>query len=202
MAIQHKPQTSTWKVDPGHSNVDFEVKHLMISTVRGHFRKFDADVFIDEETPGNSRVSATIDVASIETGLDIRDDHLRSDDFFNAEHFPAITFVSRAVERLDESRFSVAGDLTIRDVTRAVVLDGEFEGRIQDPWGKERAAFSARTEISREEFNVRWKQVLETGGMVVSDRVKIRLYIEAVREEPVHLHVERKSPEGASTNVP
>ncbi len=175
-------QTSTWTIDKTHSNVDFEVKHLMISKVRGHFRDFDATLIIDEEQPERSRITAEIDVASIDTSVEDRDAHLRSDDFFGAEQYPKITFESTRVERGDGESFRVTGDLTIRDVTREVVLAGEFEGRIQDPWGKERAAFSAATEISRKDFNVRWNQALETGGVVVGDNVKLRFYIEAVRE--------------------
>ncbi|MEX0682968.1 MAG: YceI family protein [Dehalococcoidia bacterium] len=182
MTIAQKTQTATWSVDKTHSNVDFEVKHLMISTVRGHFREFDATLYIDEEQPENSSVSASIEVASIDTNADARDDHLRSDDFFNAEQFPRITFASTSVERKGDTKFLLTGNLTIRDVTRQVALDGEFEGRIQDPWGNDRAAFSASTEISREDFNVRWNQALELGGVAVGDKVKIHLYIEAVRQ--------------------
>jgi len=182
LTIAPQTQTSTWIIDKTHSNVDFEVKHMMIGKVRGQFRDFDATLNIDEVQPERSSVTATIDVASIDTSAEDRDAHLRSDDFFNAEQFPKITFVSTGVERLNDEKFRLTGDLTIRDVTREVVLEGEFEGRIQDPWGKERAAFSATTEISRKDFNVRWNQALEAGGVVVGDNVKIRLYIEAVRE--------------------
>lgn len=181
MTTQVKPQTSTWAIDKTHSNVDFQVKHLMISTVRGHFRDFDATLYIDEDQPENSRVTASIDVASIDTNAQDRDAHLRSDDFFNSDDYPKITFESTKVERLDGEEFRVTGDLTIRDVTKTVVLDGEYHGRIEDPWGNERVAFEANTQISREEFNVRWNQAIETGGVVVGDRVKIHLYIEAVR---------------------
>ncbi len=172
---------STWTVDKDHSNVDFEVKHLMISTVRGHFRDFDATVFIDEDEPANSRVIATIKVASIDTRVADRDAHLRTDDFFNAEAYPDLTFQSTKLEVLSGDKFRLAGNLTIRDVTREVTLDGEYEGRIVDPWGNQRVAFSARAEISRQDFNVRWNQALETGGVVVGDKVKIRLYIEAIK---------------------
>jgi polyisoprenoid-binding protein YceI len=182
MTTEQKTRTSTWVVDKTHSNVDFEVKHLMISTVRGQFREFEATLQIDEARPEDSRVTASIDVASIDTKVEDRDAHLRSDDFFNAEQFPKITFESTKAEVLDNDHFRLTGSLTIRDVTREVVLDGSAEGRIQDPWGSERAAFSASTVISRKDFNVRWNQALETGGMVVGDAVKIHLYIEAVRQ--------------------
>jgi polyisoprenoid-binding protein YceI len=154
----------------------------MISKVRGHFRDFDATLIIDEEQPERSRLTAQIDVASIDTSVEDRDTHLRSDDFFGADQFPKITFKSTQVERGDGESFRLTGDLTIRDITREVVLEGKFEGRIQDPWGKDRAAFSASVEISRKDFNVRWNQVLEAGGVTVGDKVKISLHIEAVRE--------------------
>lgn len=181
MTTQTKPQTSTWTIDKTHSNVDFQVKHLMISTVRGHFRDFDAALYIDEDEPENSRVTARVATASVDTNAEDRDAHLRSDDFFNSDDFPYMTFESTKVERLSTTDFRVTGDLTIRDVTKTVVLDGEYHGRIEDPWGNERASFEANTQISREEFGVRWNQAIETGGVVVSDRVKIHLYIEAVR---------------------
>ena len=182
MTTAQRTQTRTWTIDKTHSNVDFEVKHMMISKVRGHFRDFDATLIIDEEQPERSRLTAEIDVASIDTSVEDRDAHLRSDDFFGAQQFPKITFESTHVERGDGESYRLTGDLTIRNVTREVVLEGQFEGRIQDPWGKERAAFSASVEISRKDFNVRWNQALEAGGVLVGDSVKIRLYIEAVRE--------------------
>ena len=182
MTIEQQTRTATWTVDKAHSNVDFRVKHLVVSTVRGHFREFEATLELDEERPENSRVTATIDVASIDTNAEERDNHLRSDDFFNADDYPKITFESTRVNRTGERDFKLTGNLTIRDVTREVELDGEFEGRIRDPWGGERVAFSASTEISRKEFNVRWNQALEAGGMVVSDTARINLYIEAVQQ--------------------
>jgi len=182
MTIEQQTRTATWTVDKAHSNVDFRVKHLVVSTVRGHFREFEATLELDEERPENSRVTATIDVASIDTNAEERDNHLRSDDFFNADDYPKITFESTRVNRTGERGFKLTGNLTIRDVTREVELDGEFEGRIRDPWGGERVAFSASTEISRKEFNVRWNQALEAGGMVVSDTARINLYIEAVQQ--------------------
>jgi polyisoprenoid-binding protein YceI len=182
MTTATRTTTNTWKIDKSHSNIDFKVKHLMISTVRGHFREFDATIELDELNPENARVTATIDVASIDTNVPDRDAHLRSDDFFNADRFPRITFDSTKLERHGETEFRMTGNLTMRDVTREVVLDGEFEGRLIDPWGNDRAAFSAQTEISRKDFNVRWNQALETGGVAVSDKVKISIYAEAVRE--------------------
>ena len=181
MTTEQKTAVSTWSIDKTHSNVDFQVKHLMISTVRGHFRDFDGTLTIDEEQPENSSVSVAIDIASVDTNEPNRDAHLRSNDFFNAERYPKMTFVSRRLERDGDRRFSLTGDLTIRDVTREVVLEGEYEGRVVDPWGNERAAFNARTEIERDDFDVRWNQTLDAGGFVLGNKVKISLYVEAVK---------------------
>ncbi len=173
---------STWSIDLTHASAEFAVKHLMVSTVKGHFRRFEGTLRIDESEPANSSVAATIDVASVDTNAPDRDAHLRSDDFFKAETYPHITFRSTRVERLDDTHYRITGDLTIRDVTREVVLDAEYEGRITDPWGNERIALTAETAISRKEFDVRWNQAIETGGVVVGDRVRITLHIEAVRQ--------------------
>ena len=183
MTTQTQTRTATWAVDKTHSRVEFAVKHLVVTTVKGYFRDFDATAYLDEAKPENSSVTASIDVASIDTNLADRDAHLRSDDFFNAEQFPKITFESTRVEPAGEGRAKVYGDLTIRDVTKPVVLETEYEGQIDDPWGNRRAAFTASTEIRRSEFNVRWNQAIETGGAVVSDKVKITLHIEAIRQD-------------------
>ncbi len=173
---------STWTIDPAHSIAEFAVRHMMVSTVKGRFRSMEGVITLDEERPERSSVVASIDVASIDTAEPDRDAHLRSDDFFNAERFPKMTFRSTRVERVDGERWKVYGDLTIRDVTKEVVLDTEFEGRAKDPWGNERVGFSATTELNRKEFGLRWNQVLETGGVVVGDRVKVSLHIAAVRQ--------------------
>ncbi|HEX9843599.1 MAG TPA: YceI family protein [bacterium] len=182
MTTAQRTATSTWTVDKAHSSVEFAVKHMMVSTVHGRFRDFQGTIYIDEEQPQNSQVEAWADVASIDTGIADRDAHLRSDDFFNAERFPRITFRSKRVEFDGSRKFRLVGDLTIRDVTREVVLDGEFDGRIVDPWGNERAGFSAEASISRKEFGVRWNQALEAGGVIVGDSVKIILQVEAVKQ--------------------
>ncbi len=178
MTTATQTSISTWTVDPAHSIVEFAVKHFVVTTVKGRFRDLEATLYIDEAHPGNSSVSASIDVANVPD----RDAHLRSDDFFNAERYPKITFQSTSVERLDATHYKVRGDLTIRDVTKQVVLDAEFGGEVNDPWGHRRAAFTATTQISRHEFGVKWNELIETGGAVVSDDVKITLHIEAVRQ--------------------
>ena len=175
-------KTSTWTIDPTHSIAEFAVKHLVVTTVKGRFRDLEGTIEIDEAQPENSSVEAKIAVASVDTNVEDRDKHLRSDDFFNAEQFPYLTFRSTRIERLGEERFKLIGELTIRDVTKEVDLDGEYEGQIADPWGNQRAAFTATTQISRKEFGIRWNQALETGGAVVGDNVKITLHLEAVRQ--------------------
>ena len=176
-------RTNTWTIDPTHSIAEFAVKHLVVTTVKGRFRDLEGTIEIDEAQPENSAVEAKIAVASVDTNVEDRDNHLRSDDFFNAERFPYLTFRSTRIERIDEERFKLVGDLTIRDVTKEVALDGEYEGQIADPWGNQRAAFTATTQISRKEFNIRYNQVLETGGAVVGDNVKITLHLEAIRQK-------------------
>lgn len=173
---------STWTIDPAHSIAEFAVRHMMVSTVKGRFRSLEGAITLDEDHPERSSVVATIDVASVDTAEPDRDAHLRSDDFFNAERYPKMTFRSTRVERIDGEQWKVYGDLTIRDVTKGVVLDTGFEGRVKDPWDNERVGFSATTELNRKEFGLRWNQVLETGGVVVGDRVKVDLHIEAVRQ--------------------
>jgi polyisoprenoid-binding protein YceI len=174
---------STWAIDPVHSIAEFAVKHMMVSTVKGRFGSTAGTLSIDEVNPVHSSVTASIDVASVDTGEPQRDSHLRSDDFFNAERFPHITFRSTRVERVNDERWKVTGDLTIRDITREVVLETEFEGQVTDVQGKQRAAFTATTELSRKDFGLKWNALLETGGAVVGDRVKVTLHIAAVRQD-------------------
>ena len=174
--------TSTWTIDPAHSGAEFAVKHLMVSTFKGHFRYLEGTVHLNEANPANSSVAASVDVASVDTQTPDRDAHLRSDDFFNAERYPKMTFRSTRVEQVDGTNWKVAGELTVRDVTKEVVLDTEYEGRIVDPWGNERIGFTAWTELSRKEFGVRWNAAIESGGVVVGDKVRISLNIEIVRQ--------------------
>lgn len=175
--------TSVWNIDPTHSSAEFAVKHMVFTTAKGVFRDLEGIVEFDEANPAASKVEATIQVASIDTRDANRDAHLRGDDFFNAEQFPTITFRSNRVEVEDENRGKIYGELTIRDVTKEVVLDTEYHGQLLDAYGKQRASFTAQTEISRKEFGLRWNALLETGAAVVADKVKITLDIAAVRED-------------------
>jgi len=183
MTTEAPGKASTWTADPMHSIAEFAVKHLVVTTVKGRFRELEATFNIDEANPENSSVEAKIAVASVDTNVEARDADLRSDNFFSAQRFPYISFRSTRIELLDEKRFSLTGDLTIRDVTREVVLDGEYEGQIDDPYGNKRAGFTATTQISRKEFGIRVNQLLESGGAVVGDNVKITLHIEAIRNK-------------------
>jgi polyisoprenoid-binding protein YceI len=172
---------ATWKVDASHSNVEFAVRHLMISTVKGRFTEVTGLVTADPEAPSTGQVDISIGTASIDTREAQRDAHLRSADFFDVESFPAMTFRGTAAEGKGD-RFTVVGDLTIRGVSKPVVLDVISEGRGNDPWGGERAGFSATTKIKRSDFGLTWNQVLEAGGVAVSDEVKISLDIELVKQ--------------------
>ena len=172
--------TTTWNIDSSHSGVHFSVRHMVVSKVRGRFAKYTGTVHLDDDL-GKSRVEVAIDTASIDTGTADRDAHLRSADFFDAEKFPSITFRSTRVEHVDGEKFRLFGNLTIRDVTREVVLEATHGGRSKDPWGNERAGFEAKTAIDRKDFGLTWNQVLEVGGVLVGDRVDLEIEVEAVR---------------------
>ncbi len=181
MSIADGTTTSTWTIDPAHTTVEFSVKHLMISTVRGHFGAVTGTIVLDEGNPAASTATAEIDVTSIDTRQEQRDAHLRSPDFFDVEQFPSIKFQSTRVEALGGGRYNVHGSLTIRDVTREVVLETTDEGRGGDPWGGQRAGFSATTKIDRRDFGLGWNQALETGGVLVGNDIKISLEVQAVK---------------------
>ena len=170
----------TWRVDPSHSSVGFSVRHMMIATVRGRFAEFDGTLEIDES--GTARAYGVAKAASIDTGEDNRDAHLRSPDFLDAESYPELRFESRSIESLGEGRFSVAGDLTIRGVTRPVELEARIQGTGSDPGGNERVALAVHGEINRRKFGLTWNRPLETGGVLVADEVELALDISAVRE--------------------
>jgi polyisoprenoid-binding protein YceI len=178
--------TPTWQLDPTHSSVEFAVKHMMMTTVRGRFKDVQATLTGDRDHPDEAGVEATIDVVSIDTGVADRDAHLRSPDFFDAERYPQITFRSTRVENpptKQGDRFRVIGDLEIGDSAMETVLDCEYQGRGTDPWGKTRAGFSFRTEIDRREWGLKWNQVLETGGVLVANTVKIEGEVQLVRQD-------------------
>ena len=181
---------TTWEIDPAHTSIEFAVKHMMFTTVRGRFKSFSGTVRVDERNPDRSSVEVDIDAASIDTGVADRDAHLRSADFLDADTHPKITFRSRRIDGAYANpgdRFRIDGDLTIRGTTMGVTLEATFEGLGKDPWGKQRAGFAARTEIDRREWGLRWNQALETGGVLVANSVRIEIESQAVKAETAEM---------------
>ena len=176
--------TTTWNIDPAHSLVEFSAKHMMITTVKGRFADVRGTVSLDTDQPGASSVAVEIASASLDTRTEQRDQHLRSADFLDAENHPLITFRSRRIEGLqlaEGSAFRIVGDLTIRGVTREIALDAIYDGQGKDPWGGERVSFSATTKLDRREFGLTWNAALETGGVLVSNEIKIQIEVQAIR---------------------
>jgi polyisoprenoid-binding protein YceI len=171
----------SWTIDPAHSHIQFAVRHMMISTVRGEFENFSGTIDFDPDRPEQTQVYAEIDTASLTTRDETRDNHLRSADFFDVETYPVITFQSTRVEPQGSRKGKLVGDLTIRGVTREVVLDVEYSGTALSPWGQTSAGFSASTTINRKEWGLNWNQALETGGVLVGDSVKISIELELVK---------------------
>ena len=175
------PVPGTFALDRSHTEVGFIARHLMVSKVRGRFTDFDGAVVV-AENPDDSSVEVTIKAASIDTHDDSRDNHVRGSDFLNVEEYPTIEFRSTKVELGGAKSWKVSGDLTIRGITRPTVLDVEFEGVIVDPWGNQRLGFAASGEIDRNDFGVSFNAALETGGFVVSPKVRLEIDAEAVRQ--------------------
>jgi polyisoprenoid-binding protein YceI len=177
---------TTWQLDATHSSVEFSVKHMMMTTVRGRFKELEATLRGDRDHPEDAGVDVTIQVASIDTGVADRDAHLRSADFFDVERYPRITFHSTRIDgdapHEEGDRFRLVGELTIRDTVMEIVLDCEYHGRGVDPWGKTRAGFSFRTEIDRREWGLKWNQVIETGGVLVANKVRIDGEVQFVKQ--------------------
>ena len=171
-----------WEIDSGHSGVNFSVRHMVVAKVRGKFSRWSGVLRAADGDEARASVEVVIDASSIDTGVADRDAHLKSPDFLDVAHHPEITFRAERSERLTPERLRVSGELTIRGVTRPVVLDVEYAGRTKDPWGHERAGFAARTSVDRKDFGLTWNQVLEAGGVVVGDRVEIEIEVEAVKQ--------------------
>jgi len=172
----------TWVIDPAHSEIQFSAKHLMISTVRGRFNAFTGTIDADENNPRAAKVDVQIDASSLVTGEERRDTHLRSPDFLDVEKYPYLTFKSTRVERIDETNGKLYGDLTIRDVTKPVVLDVEYAGQAKTPWGTLSAGFNAQTKINRKDWDLNWNVALETGGWLVGDTITINIELELVKQ--------------------
>jgi polyisoprenoid-binding protein YceI len=183
-ATSTSPATTTWTLDPDHSSIEFAARHMMITTVKGRIGDVRGTIVLDQTDPVRSTAEAEFNTASIDTRSVPRDQHLRSADFLDVENFPTLTFRSTRLTGsplTEGAGFQIIGDLTIRGVTREVALDATFEGRGTDPWGTEKVSFSADTKIDRRDFGLTWNAALETGGMLVSNDVKIHLEIQAAR---------------------
>lgn len=172
----------SWQLDKAHSSINFSVRHMMISTVRGRFEEFDGTFDLNEADPTQSKIEVVIQTASINTKEAQRDAHLKSPDFFDVEKYPVITFKSKRVEKLDKQRARLVGNLTIKNVTKEVVLDVEYAGQAKSPWGTINAGFTAQTKINRKDWDLTWNVALETGGVLVSDEVTISIELEVIKQ--------------------
>ena len=174
--------TERWEIDASHSGIHFSVRHLVIAKVRGQFSRWSGAIVVPDSDFTRASVEAVVDASSIETGVADRDAHLRSPDFFDVAQHPQVTFTASRFEPQGGTDGRLTGSLTIKGITRDVVLAVERLGQTRDPWGNERAGFSAKTTIDRGDFGLTWNQALETGGLVVGERVDLEIEIEAVRQ--------------------
>ena len=185
MAMRSESPSATktvWQIDPAHSQIEVSARHMMVTTVRGRFKGVQGTLTLDEADPSRTSVEAEIDASSLDTGDEQRDTHLKSPDFLDVEHNPKITFKSTRVEPQGQEKAKVYGSLTIRGVTREIVLDTELTGFGKNPWGKEVAGFEARTSINRKDFGMVWNVALETGGVLVGDTFKIEVNAQLVKQ--------------------
>jgi polyisoprenoid-binding protein YceI len=173
--------TGDYVIDTAHSRLGFVARHAMVTKVRGAFNAFTGKAHLDFENPAKSTAEVTAEMASVDTRNAQRDEHLRTNDFFDAPNFPQLTFVSTGVEQVDDENYKLTGDLTIKGVTRPVTIDVEYTGAAKDPWGNTRVGFEGRTTINRNDFGVNFNAALETGGVLVSDKINIELEISAIK---------------------
>ncbi|MFC9247112.1 YceI family protein [Streptomyces sp. NPDC057136] len=176
--------TGDYVIDPAHSSIGFTVRHAMVTNVRGSFGEHEGSLTLDGANPANSAASIDVKIASIDTGIADRDGHLVSGDFFDAETFPVMSFRSTSAEQLGGDTYRVTGDLTIKDVTRPLAIDLEFNGSATDVYGNERVGFEGGTDILRSDWGLTWNAALETGGVMVSDKVKLNFDISAIKAAP------------------
>ena len=172
---------ANWNLDASHSEIEFKVRHMMISTVKGSFTSFDVKLTTESEDLKNSSIEVSIDIESINTKNEQRDQHLKSGDFFNVAEFPKITFQSTAIEQLNEEEFKVTGDLTVKGVTKSITFDAELGGVAKDPWGNLKAGYTIKGAINRADFDLSWNAALETGGVMVSEEVKFTADVQFVK---------------------
>ncbi|MBS1776622.1 MAG: YceI family protein [Bacteroidetes bacterium] len=172
----------TWKIDTAHSEVQFKVRHMMISNVTGNFSSFDSTVTTDNDDFKTAQARFEADLSSISTNNEQRDNHLRTSDFFDAANHPKLEFVSKKMEQIDEENFLLTGDLTIRGTTKPITLKVEFGGTTLDPWGNTRVGFSIEGKLNRKEYGLNWSAMTEAGGMVVSDEVRLFVNAEFIKQ--------------------
>lgn len=171
-----------WAIDGAHSSIGFTVRHMVVSKVRGRFTRWSGTIAMDERDPAKAQVEITIEPRSVDTGVEQRDNHLRSPDFFEVERYSTMTFRSTRIEKVAGGEYRVTGNLTMHGVTRPVSLDVEFAGSAKDPWGGLRAGFSARGSLDRKDFGLTYNQLLETGGVLVGEKVDFDIEVEAVKQ--------------------
>ena len=182
--------TGNWTIDAAHSRIGFVARHAMVSKVRGSFNEFEGSVHLDADNPATSSAQLTVQVVSVDTRNAQRDDHLRTNDFFDAPTYPQITFVSTEVTQIDAQRFQVTGDLKIKDVTKPVSVEWEFTGLATDPWGNPRVGFEGGTTINRGDYGITFNAALEAGGVLVSDKITLEFDIELVKAPPAEVAAE------------
>jgi polyisoprenoid-binding protein YceI len=175
--------TGTYAIDPTHSRIGFVARHAMVTKVRGSFNEFEGSGYFDAENPAASHLALTIQAASIDTRNADRDGHLKSNDFFDMENCPEITFASTAVEQLDPENYRVTGDLTIKGVTKPVTVDFEYTGAATDPFGNHRIGLEGKTTVNRKDWGVNWNAALEAGGVLVSEKVTLEFEVSAIRTD-------------------
>ncbi|MEZ4950431.1 MAG: YceI family protein [Saprospiraceae bacterium] len=174
MAETNVMTAQKWAIDPSHTEVQFKVKHLVISTVTGRFDSFSGDVYSDNEDFDGAKVEFVVDINSISTNSEDRDNHLKSDDFFAADRYPHMTFKNGKLTKTGDD-YQLTGDLTIREVTKPVTLDVDYNGTVKDPWGNEKAGFELKGKLNRKDFGLKWNTITESGGMLVGEEVKLEI---------------------------
>ena len=177
----NEQKESIWQLDPAHTNIEFSVKHMMISTVKGRFESFEGKFFGEIDKIENGEIEVSIDANSISTKEGDRDRHLRSPDFFYTEKYPKIKFVSKKIKKIDSTTYEVTGELTIREVTKSTTFRTMIEGKITDPYGNERVGVSVEGSLNRTKWNLKWNSILEAGGIMVGEIVKINAELEAIK---------------------
>jgi polyisoprenoid-binding protein YceI len=175
-------QSTKWVQDASHSNVGFSIKHMLVSTVRGNFKDYKITMLSDKEDFSDAKIEVVINTASINTENGDRDNHLRGDDFFNAEKYPTMTFKGKSMKKVGKDKYKLTGDLTIRDVTKQVTLDVEFGGKVKDPWGNTKTGFTIEGDINRFNYGLKWNKAVEAGGLVVSENVHIICEVELAKQ--------------------